>query len=232
MLNQAGIAFSPDGGQLATGGTDGIVKFWDLKTCTERLALKKQSSEITSVAFSPDGTQLVTCAANERVMIFDTNTGAEIKTLRMGTPRKLVGLDWWFLNFNATFSPDGRRVAASGLKETVEVWDVETGQEVLTLVGHTRSVNGIAFSHDGKWIASAGSDQIVRVWDAASGHEWLRLRGHTSSVEGVAFSPDSRRLASTGLDETVRIWRIAEALPGKGEPNKPALLAPKTGRFE
>jgi WD40 repeat protein len=91
-----GIAFSPDGGQLATGGTDGIVKFWDLKTCTKRLALKKQHSEINSVAFSPDGTQLVTCDSIETVMIFDTNTGAEIKTLRMGTPRELVVSYWRF----------------------------------------------------------------------------------------------------------------------------------------
>ena len=38
----------------------------------------------------------------------------------------------------------------------MKVWDAATGQETLTLKGHTDSVTSVAFSPDGKRLASAG----------------------------------------------------------------------------
>ena len=35
------------------------------------------------------------------------------------------------------FSPDGKRLASASADETVKVWDAATGQETLTLKGHT-----------------------------------------------------------------------------------------------
>jgi WD40 repeat protein len=81
------------------------------------------------------------------------------------------------------FSPDGRRLAsAAGLGDgTVKVWDAATGQEVLTLKGHTRVVLSVAFSPDGRRLASADGDGMVKVWDADMGQEPLILKGHSPS---------------------------------------------------
>jgi hypothetical protein len=201
-----GVAFSVDGKRLAVGFTDGTVGVFDTATANEILALRRQDSWINSVAFNPEGTRLATCTIGAAVKLWDANTGQELKTLREGRTGDLVVN----ILFNAVFSPDGKRLAAGGLGKTVRVWDLETGQEVLSLVGHTADVEGVAFSPDGKWIASASWDRTVRVWDAATGKEWLTLKGHTSGVHSVAFSPDSKRLASGSEDGTVKIWRIAD----------------------
>jgi WD40 repeat protein len=59
---------------------------------------------------------------------------------------------------------------ASGSNDgTVKLWDVVTGQEVLTLKGHAAGVSSVAFSPDGKRLA-VGSD-VVKLWRAATDDE-------------------------------------------------------------
>jgi WD40 repeat protein len=55
-------------------------------------------------------------------------------------------------------SPDGTRVATTAEDATTRLWDVRTGQEQLTLVGHQGVVSGVDFSPDGRLLATASPD--------------------------------------------------------------------------
>ena len=46
------------------------------------------------------------------------------------------------------------------------VWDVLTGQELLTLDGHSGPFHDVAFSPDGHRLVGRGRDGTVKIWDA------------------------------------------------------------------
>ena len=89
-------------------------------------------------------------------MVHDVRTGKKIAALRSYNGNT-VGC--------VAFSPDGRRLATSGMGHCVVVWDLESGRESLTFRGHRDQVLSLAFSPEGDRLASGSRDGTVRIWD-------------------------------------------------------------------
>ncbi len=203
-----GVAYSPNGTRLATVGTDKTARIWDAATGQLVLSLSAHTNQVGGVAFSPDGRRVATLSLDQTAKVWDISTPLD----KGGTSGKLmlsVSAPGYSqpLGLRVPFSPDGRWIATPSAGGTATVWEVATGQAVLTLCCHTRSyVLGIAFSPDGTRLATGGTDSLVRVWDIARDKELFTLSGHTGAVWAVAYSPDGRRLATASLDGSAKLW--------------------------
>ena len=71
------------------------------------------------------------------------------------------------------FSSDGR-YALAGEGKMIKIWDVITGREIRTLVGHNATIRQVGISPDGKSINSIDGDigrNTLKIWDINTGKE-------------------------------------------------------------
>jgi WD40 repeat protein len=205
------IAYSPDGGTLASADFDGTLRLWDTKARAPLgRPFRAHANEVWGLSFSPDAKTLASSSFDGTVRLWNVQDqrplGPPIDA-HVGAVRSVA------------FSPDGRTVAFAGSDDSVRLWDVSGFEEAHPpLLGHRSSVMSIAYSPDGRTLASGGADRTVRLWDVSTGEQLGRtLAGHTGKVVSVAFSPDGRTLASSDLAGNVRLWDVDKTEP-RGEP--------------
>jgi WD40 repeat protein len=107
---------------------------------------------------------------------------------------------------------DGKRIAA-GRANRVQVYDAESGEELVSLAGHKDIIQSIRFSPDGKMLA-AGGYQVVTLWTCPIAAEGKGLFGHSDLVKALTATADGRTILSAGLDKTIRTWHTADGKEG------------------
>jgi WD40 repeat protein len=173
------------------------------------------------LALSPDGKVLVVSVFHGQMKLLDVRTGKLLLNLAAKVP-------WRPLEGAVAFSADGKRLAVAG--ETLTVWDVATGRQVLEV---TEQVWSPVFSPDGtriaymtgSWAAELpapprqrkSSSRIgylngawttgvdAKIVDAASGEVRRVLRGHDGGITNLAFTRDGTVLVTAGGDR-IKHW--------------------------
>ena len=147
--------FSPVSTRLAAADRTGRVTIWDVATGRELCTTKLKDGAIERLCFSHDGRLLAAQSSGSEVRILDAESGREVSP-----PLNTTSIT------SLQFSPDGKRLFTGLFDGMVKVWELTSGQETLTLKGHTGVVSGLAFSPDGCRLISFSSDMTFRFWDA------------------------------------------------------------------
>ncbi|MBE9069533.1 NACHT domain-containing protein [Leptolyngbya cf. ectocarpi LEGE 11479] len=222
------VAVSPNGRQLATGGSDCTVKVWDLETRQLILTGVGHSSQVTSVRFSPDGQQLISGSLDQTVRLWSLTAG----TIKTGLVLEGHEAFVWSVRFH----PHAPVAASSSSDRTIRLWSTVTGQLLAALTGHTDQITRIEFCPDGRSLVSCSNDLTLKQWDVspwvpagnishdalstekvsseseakspAAGSVLATFKGHTNQIWAISLTAHGKMMASGSLDQTVRLWNL------------------------
>ncbi|RKP01809.1 hypothetical protein CXG81DRAFT_11506, partial [Caulochytrium protostelioides] len=109
------------------------------------------------------------------------------------------------------FSADGKYLA-TGCNRMAQIFDVQSGVKVSTLVDNNASLEGdlyirsVCFSPDGACLATGAEDHVIRVWDILKRRIRFVLQGHTQDIYSLDWSADGRAVVSGSGDRTIKVW--------------------------
>jgi len=218
------VAVTPDGTRVVSISDDYLVHVWELNSGKllhslfhsrfardefEEPVKPKYRPSIMTLAITLDGTRVLSTSNDSMLNIWDLKSGKLIHSLLQNEQVAVLAL-----------TPDGTHVVSGCDSDigsfddddyTVKLWNLNTGNLVHCLRGHSDWATALAVTPDGGHAVSAARDLTIRVWDLKSGELIHTFQGHSDSVNSLAITPDATHLISASGDHTLKLWALKSA---------------------
>jgi hypothetical protein len=181
---------------ILTGGEQGNVEHWSLKTGQLVMSFRGFTESVSSVAFSPRATRIIAGGTDNAIRIWES-TGEQLPPL-VGSADCVMSI--------CLLPSQFRLLAASG-DGLVRLWNLNSRSIEQHFEGHQGPLWSISCSADGRKALSSGEDGTIRLWDISTGRQLRRLECPGGKVMSV-LSADGRRALSTAPEGRVVYWDL------------------------
>eukprot|EP00740_Mantoniella_antarctica_P011122 CAMPEP_0181369522 /NCGR_PEP_ID=MMETSP1106-20121128/12838_1 /TAXON_ID=81844 /ORGANISM="Mantoniella antarctica, Strain SL-175" /LENGTH=325 /DNA_ID=CAMNT_0023486055 /DNA_START=50 /DNA_END=1024 /DNA_ORIENTATION=- len=190
------VCFSQDCQRLLTGGSEKLLRIYDLGNVDAApYVMEGSPSQIRTAQFTANDTLILSsCADDKGIRVWDVRTNMVVTTLDTELPVTSIEITGGGRYITTT---DGKNVTFfdamtfTPVKKWVMEYEVESASVCLE---HNRFVAG-------------GTDMWVHMHDMSSGAEVECGKGHHGPIHSVRFAPDGKSYSSGSEDGTIRIWR-------------------------
>ncbi|MBA4147942.1 MAG: hypothetical protein H0X66_07475 [Verrucomicrobia bacterium] len=195
------LRFLSEGKIVAGVGADNSIRFWDATTGDLQKKIDDYKDNLFAVALSRDGQTIATGLSSDRkaVRLVDIFLGS--------VKRSFPNHESWVRSVN--FSRNGKMFVSVCHDDSVNIWDISSGQKIQSFSVPGNNIETPVFSADNRFLATSSEGVEMKIWDVQTGRIVHTLSGHAGEIKTCAFSSDGKWLATGSADRTIKIWDVA-----------------------
>ena len=187
---------------IMTGGGEGDVRVWELRSRELVSHLKEHRSMVTGLALYEDDLHALSCSRDRSFLCWELRNEKRMTshTQRMGGINSIA------------LSKDQTNVFTVGQEKRLTRWDLRD-QNFLEAVDlsddQSDEASCVAVSNSGLVVATGGTKKLLKLYETAPGHKLLAsVVGHSGAIRDLKFSPDDKQLVTVGEDGVIFVWNL------------------------
>ncbi len=159
--------------------------------------------KINQVAWAPTSTGAANliAATTGGFFFLDPFTGSEANSIFLKTSINSMAI-----------SPDGSRIATSGMDNSLTVWKYGTSEVLVSIDTGGNRINSLSFSPDGSQIFGGGLNGNIYIWNTADGSLQRQLEGDGNIIRSLQVSPDGQLVIAGSEGKTLSMWMVTSGL--------------------
>jgi WD40 repeat protein len=191
------LAFSDDGRQLASTGSDRLIRVWDVEQGLVLQSLAGHTDDINQLRFLDDHT-LFSYSNDGSGRQWELATG---KSQLLSHPQQQ-----WFMVVDCT--PDGHYIAMGSITALVRIVNRQTGEtQEFQAVGNR--LRKLMYSHSGRWLVGITDDGYFNCWDRTAAYQHRYWSIGSLQVTAMVFHPHwGQRIFLATEDGAIAQWDL------------------------
>ncbi|XP_051943966.1 telomerase protein component 1 [Hippocampus zosterae] len=196
------LAFSPDGGQLLSGGRDKALVVWDMSVIQSpvfKVLPAFHRDWITGCVWTPDC--VISSSNDGRLCLWDVEAAQSLREITWTSPLTSV-------------SCLGPYVTAGCAEGNLHVWKWETSVNICHIPAHEGMIHACFVVTDANkeknpedlTVLTAAQDGIVRLWKPLQVEHFSTFQGHSGAICSVAHKGSNPDFLTVSKDCSLRSW--------------------------
>lgn len=192
------VAFSVDGGRIATVGDDDTIRIWKTAGGNPIATILGKGANLYGIAWTSAG-GILTGTLADGLRLYNGTTYQLAATMPVPGGQGVNSI---------AATKDGSKAVTAGRDGKLSLFNVGARARVFNSQGHGDWIIRAAVSPNGKWAATSSSDRTIGIWNMANGQKVQTIQDTSPVGSPIGFSGDGKFFIATTLSDGLQVYSV------------------------